>query len=379
MKDFIITSLQPWDSTFGGNAKDIAYELSRRHRVLYASPSCQGKGIRLLEIRERLWVLEYSISLLPVNKLPDGILFDTANRYNNRKIFQLVNQCAARLGFHDIIHFCDNDVYRSFYAREFLQASVYLYYRRDNLHPVSYWSRHIGRLEPLLIKKSDIVLCNSSELARYACAYKAASLVHDIGQGVDLSAYRPDLPHPVPPEYRHLPRPYIGYTGALTSNRLDVELLYRLATARPRYTFILIGQRDSVFLGHPLCALPNVYFPGLKPLEQMPACIQAMDVCLNPQLINEITIGNYPRKIDEYLAMGKPVVATRTRTMELFKGYVRLCSSPREYLAAIDEALADNSPQKQEQRIAFAHTHSWAHSVEKIYKSIEQYENTNPL
>ena len=182
MKDFIITSLQPWDSTFGGNAKDIAYELSRRHRVLYASPSCQGKGIRLLEIRERLWVLEYSISLLPVNKLPDGILFDTANRYNNRKIFQLVNQCAARLGFHDIIHFCDNDVYRSFYAREFLQASVYLYYRRDNLHPVSYWSRHIGRLEPLLIKKSDIVLCNSSELARYACAYKAASLVHDIGR-----------------------------------------------------------------------------------------------------------------------------------------------------------------------------------------------------
>ena len=35
MADYIITSLQSWDASFGGNAKDIAYELSRQHRVLY--------------------------------------------------------------------------------------------------------------------------------------------------------------------------------------------------------------------------------------------------------------------------------------------------------------------------------------------------------
>lgn len=41
------------------------------------------------------------------------------------------------------------------------------------------------------------------------------------------------------------------------------------------------------------------------------------DVCMNPQLVNEITIGNYPRKVDEYLALGKPVIATKTLTMDL--------------------------------------------------------------
>jgi hypothetical protein len=35
--------------------------------------------------------------------------------------------------------------------------------------------------------------------------------------------------------------------------------------------------------------------------------------------LNETTKGNYPRKIDEYLAMGKPVVATKTIAMDILK------------------------------------------------------------
>ena len=45
---------------------------------------------------------------------------------------------------------------------------------------------------------------------------------------------------------------------------------------------------------------------------------------LNPQLLNEVTIGNYPRKIDEYLAMGKPTVATKTEGMSVFADYTYL-------------------------------------------------------
>ena len=104
-----------------------------------------------------------------------------------------------------------------------------------------------------------------------------------------------------------------------------------------------------------------------------------MDVCLNPQAINEVTIGNYPRKVDEYLAMGKPIVATRTKTMELFKDYVYLCSSLEEYLTAIDDAIINNPSEIQSDRIAFAHTHSWTHCIDKLYKAIKNYENTKSL
>jgi len=235
-------------------------------------------------------------------------------------------------------------------------------------------------LEPAIIRKSDLIMCNSAELAQYAFPYKPHSLIHNVGQGVDLSAYHIDRSYDTPQDCKHLPAPIIGYIGALNSARLDIELLYHIAQKRPDYTFIFIGKEDNTFKHHPLRTLSNVHFLGLKPMNQIPAYTKILDVCLNPQAINEITIGNYPRKIDEYLAMGKPVVATRTHTMELFKDYVYLCSSSEEeYLAAIDKALTDNSQEIQNKRIAFAHTHSWKHSVLKIYKAIDDYESQKSI
>lgn len=381
MKDFVITSLQSWDSTFGGNAKDIAYELSKQHQVLYINNTSAKikKNTKLRSIQKNLWVLDLTFSPFPVNYLPDGILFDIVNKFNNYRIFEEINQAINQLSFKSIIHFCDNDIYRSFFARDFLNAALYIYYRRDNMHPVPYWKRHIERLEPTLICKSDIVMCNSAELTEYVRTYLPISRIYNIGQGVDLTAYSIDLNYPLPAECKDLSHPIIGYMGALSSVRLDIELLYELASGCPQYTFLFVGSKDEIFMNHPLNKLSNVYFTGLKPMKMMPAYVQIMDVCLNPQLVNEITIGNYPRKVDEYLAMGKPVVATHTRTMEIFKEHVYLCSSVIEYKEAIKEALVRHSPTLQKERTNFAKTHSWAHSIDKIYKAIEEYENTKSV
>ena len=90
---------------------------------------------------------------------------------------------------------------------------------------------------------------------------------------------------------------------------------------------------------------------------------------MNPQKINKITIGNYPRKIDEYLALGKPVIATKTKTMSIFEDYVWNCTNTDEYIQAIEKAL-QNSPEQALRRIEFAHTHTWENSVNKLYSHI---------
>ena len=48
-------------------------------------------------------------------------------------------------------------------------------------------------LEPKLIAKSDLVVCNSAQLAAFAHQFNANT--HDIGQGLDLSSVRcqPDV------------------------------------------------------------------------------------------------------------------------------------------------------------------------------------------
>ena len=393
-RDFIITGLQTWDIPIGSNAIDIAKEIAKNNRVLYVNstldhmtlmrkqPSLEMKQRidvlkkrrpPLRQISDSLWVLDCPFSVFSVNQFPDGFIFDVFNKLNGRKIFRYILKIAVQLNFKNIIHFIDNDVYRSFYAKDFLRPKLSIYYRRDNLLPVPYWKKHACRLEPLLIKKSDIVVCNSPQLANFARLYNAKCF--DIGQGLDLSAYDATLEFPIPEEIQPIPTPRIGYIGDINSLRLDANLLYELAKSKPNYSFVMIGNEDNLFANHALHTLRNVHFLGSIKKHLIPQYMSTLQVCLNPQLINEITIGNYPRKVDEYLALGKPVVATKTKTMELFRDYSYLCSSLHEYQDAIEKALLDNKEQTINQRIAFAHTHSWENNVKNIYEQIEIIKN----
>ena len=91
-------------------------------------------------------------------------------------------------------------------------------------------------------------------------------------------------------------------------------------------------------------------------------------MCINPQLVNEYTDGNYPRKIDEYLIMGKPVVARATEFMNMFVSYVHLYHGPDDFNQTIQLALLEKADYtKAEERHQFALSHSWKNSVSQLY------------
>jgi glycosyltransferase involved in cell wall biosynthesis len=390
-RDIVITGLQSWDIPIGSNALDLAREFAIHNRVMYVNtpldhmtllrrdrkPEMQQrldalkkKTKPLRKISDNLWVLDLPFSIWSVNSLPDGFVFDLFNRLNNRKIFRYVRKIALQLGFSDIIHFIDNDIYRSQYGNEYLQPALSVYYRRDNLQAYEFWAKHAVRLEPRIISHCNLVVCNSAWYAAYAAKINPNS--HDIGQGVDLSAYNPDIEWTIPEAFHNIPEPRIGYIGDITSIRLDPDLLHDLASARPAWSFVMIGGENPVFRGHALHTLKNVYFTGSISKSAVPQYMSALQVCLNPQILNEVTQGNYPRKVDEYLALGKPVVATRTATMELFRDHVALCSGVAEYLAALDKAVTDNSREAAKQRIRFARSHSWSNNASLILNLIDQ-------
>ena len=131
-----------------------------------------------------------------------------------------------------------------------------------------------------------------------------------------------------------------------------------------------IGPEDEDFKESKLHSLQNVFFLGAKIPKTLPAYIAAFDVCINPQLISEVTIGNYPRKVDEYLAMGKPVVATKTPAMEIFKQHTYLAESYNDYCTLIQTALSEDNLTLQQQRKDFASQHTWEKSVNEIYAAI---------
>lgn len=388
-RDIIIVGQQPWDTPIGSNCKNIALEFAKQNRVLYVNSALDritslrhkqdagvqkrlsvinGKEYGLISLQNNLWNLYPSCLTESINWIKIRPVFNMLNRANNKLFATAIRQAADKLGFKDVILFNDNDMFRSFYLKELLQPAVSIYYSRDYMLAVDYWKYHGELLEPQLIAKSDLCVANSTYLADYCRKYNTHS--YYVGQGCDLEMFSSYSAKEKPADVAGIRGPVIGYLGALQSIRLDIELLAHIATQRPDWSIVLVGPEDEAFKQSRLHQLPNIHFPGSKPGHELPAYISAFDVCLNPQIVNQVTIGNYPRKIDEYLAMGKPVVATATDAMSIFAAHTYLAKSKEDYVTLIEKALTENTTEKQEARRAFAATHTWQNNVKEIYKAI---------
>ncbi|WP_417608083.1 glycosyltransferase [Owenweeksia hongkongensis] len=395
---FVIVGLQPWDTAIGSNCKNIALELSKHTKVLYInipldwntvlknSPENRdhiahrksvrkGKTDKLIEVETNLFVFTPSSIILSINMFPPGAIYDYFNWRNNRKLAFEVKPVLAKLGFDKFHLFNDNDMFRSFYMKELLEPKLSIYYSRDNLISTEYFKKHGTRIEPKLIAKSDLTTANSTYLRDYCKQYNPNSFY--IGQGCDLSIFDPTKNYDKPEDLKKIKGPIIGYIGFLTSMRLDIKLLENLAQSRRDWSIVLVGPEDPSFKSSKLHQMENVYFLGSKKPEELSTYLNFFDVAMNPQVINDMTIGNYPRKVDEYLAMGKPVIATKTKAMSVFSEHCYLADNANEYESLIEKALKEDSANKAKERIKFANGHTWENSVNELIKAIAATMKTN--
>ncbi len=396
-QDFIIMGNQPWDVPIGSNCKNIAEVIARDNRVIYVNRPLdqitwwknapenkdfiarrqavrKGKAEPITHIKDGLYTLDPRVLLPSINWLPDGAVYDWFLKRLNRQIFDEINWAVQKMNFKDFYFFNDSEMFQAFHADQMLEAKLKIYYSRDNLVSTGYFKKHGARLEPQLIAKYDMAVANSLFLKDYCAQYNEASFY--VGQGCDLRIFDPTIEHPLPEDCKGIAKPIVGYIGALLKARLDIPLLEELAAARPDWSFVMVGPEDEHFKASKLHQLDHVHFLGSKKPEELGQYLSSFDVALNPQEVNELTIGNYPRKIDEYLAMGKPTVATPTRAMEIFKDHVYLEEGASGYEAGIEKGLASiGDPAVFEQRVSFAQSHSWENSVAEIFRAIEKVES----
>lgn len=390
-RDFIIFGLQPWDIPIGSNCKNIAMEIAKNNRVLYVNRPLDrisnlkaSKDIQTMnrkeslkhdehiinEISSNLWVFNPRIIVESINFLPSGLVYNFFNKRNNKKLANEIEWAIEKLGLSAFILFVDNDFFNGLYLKDYLKPNVFIYYIRDFLLSQKYFVRHGRRAESFIIEKADCVAANSKYLASYA--YENNPNVADVGQGCDVEDFLA-TPSGIPSDIANINYPIIGYCGSLTATRLDIDLIYFIAVNRPIWNIVLVGPEDDAFKLSALHQLCNVYFLGAKLPSQLAEYTHAFDVCINPQLLNQMTIGNYPRKVDEYLAAGKPVVATKTEAMEMFSSQVYLCENKEEYVEKIEEAINKLSDKnKKDARREMAKSHTWETSVNEIYKLINK-------
>lgn len=397
MKDrnIIIVGQQAWDTALGSNCKNIATEFAKTNRVLYINPPLDRitrfknhalpeivKRIRIISGRQtglerlshNLFTLYPDCMIESINWLPKGKIYDLFNLQNNKTFFRAISSVIEEFGFSDPILFNDGDIFRSQYLKAMIKPAVSVYYSRDNMIATAYYKKHGTRLEPMIIAKNDLCVANSEFLRDYCATYNPNA--YYVGQGCDFSDFDSYLLEKPAQQSDQATTPVIGYIGALTSARLDIKLIASIARKRPEWKIILVGPEDAEFANSELHRIANITFIGPRPQHELPEWIAGFDVCINPQLVNPLTIGNYPRKIDEYLAMGKPVVATETPSMSAFSGYVSLAKNVQDYILQIERLLSTDQQFHVTERKDFARTHSWAQSVKLIYQAIAKFEKT---
>ncbi|PWT97810.1 MAG: glycosyl transferase family 1 [Bacteroidetes bacterium] len=386
-RDIILFALKSWDMEIGGSSKKYASVFAKnQNRVLFVNRALDRASLfrnrhdqktknrlegrkdeskRLTKVDENIWVLNPASILESINSIGWTWAYDQLSKLNAKRLAKEINKAARELDFKSPILYIENDFLRGYYMEELIEnVDLTIYYIRDQLTTQEYYRKHGLRLEPRLIEKSDVVIANSQQLADYAHKFNPNSFF--VGQGVDLELFL-ERDFPKPKELENIPGPIIGYVGAILSTRLDLEIIRTIALKNPKWSVVMVGPEDNTFAKSDLHQIKNVYFTGRKELKELPGFISHFDVCINPQLKNEMTRGNYPLKVDEYLALGKPVVATHTDAMEMFGDYVYLCENAEDYVVSIEKALSSvNDAALIIKRKSFARSHTWESCVEKL-------------
>lgn len=171
-----------------------------------------------------------------------------------------------------------------------------------------------------------------------------------------------------------LPRPIIGYVGGI-HKFFDLEMLAAMARAKPGWSWVLVGPLQAST--RELKRIPNIYLAGPKAHEDLPDYIRSFDVGIVPYLSNGYTATVVPSKINEYLAMGKPVVSTDLPEVSTFNDehgvIITSRNRPAEFVASIERALlstGENAMITRRRRVAALN--NWEERLEGMSHLIER-------
>lgn len=179
-------------------------------------------------------------------------------------------------------------------------------------HEFAVWKEHL----PQALARADVIRTTERGITDYLLERYGDVLdgkpVLTSCNGVDLERFDPGRPYPRPAELLGIDKPILGFYGNLDA-WIDWALVARLA-ALPDYQVVILGGAEGRRPRIPEeVERSSVRFLGWKPVGELPAYLSCFAVALFPFVVNEMTDAVDALKLWEYLAFGKPVLATPTR------------------------------------------------------------------
>ena len=221
-----------------------------------------------------------------------------------------------------------------------LEADAVVFDAMDELSKFKFAPAGLLELEQELLGRADLVFTGGTSL--FEAKKSRHDNVHCFPSSVDRAHFmKARASQFEPADQDDIPRPRLGFFGVI-DERFDIELLARVAEARPHYQFVMVGPVVKIAEAD-LPRRPNIHYLGPKTYAELPRYLSGWDVALMPFAMNESTEFISPTKTPEYLAGGRPVVSTPVRDVVRHYGHldgVRIAGDADSFAAACDALLA---------------------------------------
>jgi len=391
----VCLSSQRWDDTMWTNKQHIMSRLARDHVVLHVDHGLNAlPGYVWNQARRHVSSLAHPVRLLTEGVVKRGPSLFTASSFAPLPVQWLAPDNAVRdfASYEEkvrrVARFMRRNawpdpivwVYHPLFADalDLLPRKLLVYDCVDNYasfpeyQPVAGW---LNAREERLCRNADLVITTSAPLYEEKRAYNPdhTHLVHNVGDAEHFAKSR-SASTELPRDMVGLPHPRIGFVGAVSDYKLDLEWLQHLARARPHWQLILIGPvglSDESTDVRALRRMSNVHLLGHRAYADLPAYLRAVDVTVIPYRINRYTEGVFPIKFFELLATGKPVVISRLPALAEFYDAVRVADDAPGFVTACEAAL-ESPDEGLDRRLALADQHSWPMRIGRIMGLIQE-------
>ena len=188
------------------------------------------------------------------------------------------------------------------------------------LVPASVLAPPTRLIEKIIYNSVDGISALTPSIQEYVQSYSvSASRIHVLPAGVDVERFCPGARNDTLLSkwgITDVDRVILFMGTIYRFSGLDrvIEDFPALLSRHPNSKLLLVGKGDDTDrlkkLAERVGVSSNVVFTGVQPYQLLPDIIRSSDLCINPFELTAITRDILPTKLFQYLACGRPLVAT---------------------------------------------------------------------